>query len=146
MVRGGAQAFLENLADGVGGRVTGSPQSKAAAELILRTLQEAGFSNAHFEEYSFESGWARGSVDIHVVGPVNHRLFVTSYAWVPGTKGLIEGPLAKAELSADGKLAGDTSRFRGAAVIVDLTEDASSSSHHLYLVNRTRSEMPRHSQ
>lgn len=54
MVRGGASAFLGSLADGIGGRVTGSAESKAAAELILRTLQEAGLSNASFEEYSLE--------------------------------------------------------------------------------------------
>lgn len=137
LVRGGSQAFLESLADGIGGRVTGSLQSKAAAELVLRTLREAGFSNTHFEEYSFESGWERGPINVRVVSPVQRRIVATSYAWVPGTNGAIEAPVVRTELSADGKLAGDASRFRGAAVVMDLTDPTSFSLHHLYLVNRT---------
>jgi carboxypeptidase Q len=137
MLRGGAQVFLESLADGIGGRVTGSAQSKAAAELILRTLQEAGFSNAHFEEYSFESGWTRGPIDVRVVSPVQRRLFAGSYAWVPGTNGPIEVPLVEGKLSSDGKLDGDASRFRGAAVIMDLHLPGATSFSLNYLVNRT---------
>lgn len=95
MTRGGAAAFLENLTDGVGGRVTGSAEAKAAADLILRTLQEAGFRDAHFEEYSVESGWTRGPLDVRVVSPVERRLFAISYAWVPGTDGTIEAPLVE---------------------------------------------------
>ena len=40
--RGGALAFLETLTDTIGGRVTGSPQNRAASELILAALKEAG--------------------------------------------------------------------------------------------------------
>ncbi|HMK29609.1 MAG TPA: M20/M25/M40 family metallo-hydrolase [Terriglobales bacterium] len=137
MVRGGASDFLESLADGVGGRVTGSAESKAAAELILRTLQQAGFSDAHFEEYSLESGWARGPLDVRVVSPVKRRLFAGSYAWVPGTNGPIEAPLVEGTLATDGKVAGDVSRFRGAAVIMDLRLPGSTSFSLNYLVNRT---------
>ena len=46
----GAIAFLETLTDTVGGRLTGSPQSRAASELILRTLRDPGLANAHIEE------------------------------------------------------------------------------------------------
>lgn len=137
MMRGGASAFLESLADGIGGRVTGSAESKAAADLILRTLQQAGFSDAHFEEYSFESGWARGPLEVRVVSPVKRRLFATSYAWVPGTDGPVESRLVEGVVSADGKLAGDTSRFRGAAVITDLRLPGSTSFSLNYVVNRT---------
>src|SRR5262249_21183374 len=58
--RRGAIGFLETLTDTVGGRVTGSPESRAASELILKTLREAGFANARLEEYSFAAGWRRG--------------------------------------------------------------------------------------
>ena len=137
MTHGGASAFLEKLSDGVGGRVTGSAESKAAAELILQTLQEAGFRDAHFEEYSVESGWTRGPLDVRVVSPVERTLFAISYAWVPGTDGTIEAPLVKGTLAADGKLEGDASRFRGAAVIMDLRLPGSTSFSLNYLVNRT---------
>lgn len=137
LLRGGAQGFLESLADGIGGRVTGSAESKAAAELILSTLQQAGFTDAHFEEYSFESGWTRGPLDVRVVSPVKHRLFAGSYAWVPGTNGPVEAPLVEGTLTAESKLAADTSRYRGAAVIMDLRLPGSTSFSLSYLVNRT---------
>ena len=137
MTRGGASAFLESLADGVGGRVTGSPESKAAADLILHTLQQAGFSDAHFEEYPLESGWTRGPLEVRVVSPVKHRLFAGSYAWVPGTNGPIEAPLVEGTLAEDGKVAGDVSRFRGSAVIMDLRIPGATSFAQSYLVHRT---------
>src|SRR5882724_3577619 len=48
--RAGALTFLETLTDTIGGRITGSPGSREAAELILKTLKDAGFDSAHFEE------------------------------------------------------------------------------------------------
>ena len=46
MARGGAHAFLQRLTDSVGGRVTGSPESRAAADLLVSTLREAGFGDS----------------------------------------------------------------------------------------------------
>ena len=60
MANGGAHAFLQRLTDSIGGRVTGSTESKAAADLLVSTLREAGFEDAHLEEYAVESRWQRG--------------------------------------------------------------------------------------
>ena len=136
MVRGGASSFLESLADGIGGRVTGSPESRAASELILQTLKQAGFANAHFEEYSVEQGWMRGPIEVRVTSPVKRRIVAASYAWVPGTNGPVEMQLVEASLDANGKLAGDLSRLRGAAVIVDLTIPGTFSYSTDYVVRR----------
>src|SRR4029079_16809444 len=67
LTRGGALAFLETLTDTIGGRVTGSPQNRAASELILTTLKRAGFENAHVEEYTLESRWQRGPASGRIV-------------------------------------------------------------------------------
>ena len=40
--------------------MTGSPQNRAASELILAALKKAGYENAHFEEYPMASRWTRG--------------------------------------------------------------------------------------
>src|SRR5437899_12598239 len=50
MTRGGASVFLEARTHTIGGRITGRPQSRAAAELILKTLKEAGLQNGHLEK------------------------------------------------------------------------------------------------
>ena len=54
MARGGAHAFLQRLTDSIGGRVTGTTESRAAADLLLGTLREAGFDDAHFLELAVE--------------------------------------------------------------------------------------------
>src|SRR6476661_2055286 len=69
MMSGGASQFLEALSDNIGGRITGSPESKATADLILHTLKDAGFDNAHFEEYTINPGWQHGAGSGAVVSP-----------------------------------------------------------------------------
>src|SRR5260370_3390028 len=57
MTRGGAIRFLEILTDRIGGRVTGTAECRAAAELILKTLKESGYGNAHFAGYELAAPW-----------------------------------------------------------------------------------------
>jgi hypothetical protein len=117
--RGGASAFLETLTDTVGGRVTGSPQNRAASELILKTLKDAGYANARFEEYALEARWTRGPVSGRVVDPIERPLVVGSYAWVPGTSGEVRAPLVDIGTPSSSDLPAPLERFRGAAVLVD---------------------------
>src|ERR1700687_4949957 len=66
-MRDDGMKFLETLTDTIGGRITGSPESRAASELILANLKEAGFANAHFEEYELSSTWRHGTADGAVI-------------------------------------------------------------------------------
>jgi carboxypeptidase Q len=115
---GGASTFLQTLTDSIGGRVTGSPESRAAAELILATLKQAGLETAHFEEYPLESRWQRGSTTAKVLTPVTRPIVVGSYAWVPGTAGQIEAPLVDLGTPV-GKEIGARGNLKGAAVLID---------------------------
>src|SRR5258708_13531450 len=85
--------FLETLTDTIGGRITGSPESRATAELILANLKEAGFANAHFEEYELSSTWRHAAAAGEVIRPVRRALYIGSYGWVPGPPGPIEVPV-----------------------------------------------------
>jgi hypothetical protein len=134
--RRGAIGFLETLTDTVGGRVTGSPESRAAAELILRTLRSAGFSNAHLEEYALASVWKRGPAAARVTSPVKATLHAGSYGWAPGIEG--EVPLATATATPDGKISPDPARLRGAAVLVSLESGADLTLAPNYVVMRSR--------
>ena len=118
LTRGGALAFLETLTDTIGGRVTGSPQNRAASELILAALKEAGFENAHFEEYPLESRWQRGPATGRIVSPIVRPIMIGSMGWVPGTAGEITSPLrdAGAPASRDWLPPNDV---RGAIVVID---------------------------
>ena len=78
-VRGGAPKFLEEITDRIGGRITGSPESRATADLVLKTLKQAGFDNAHFEEYTVPTTWEHGSISGSVVSPVQRSLYIGPY-------------------------------------------------------------------
>ena len=154
MTRGGAISFLEALTDTVGGRVTGSPESQAAADLILKTLRDAGYDNAHFEEFSMSPTWRRGPASAWVVSsvkqssvkqspakqsPAKQPIFIGSYGWSPGTKGRVEIPLITVTATADGKLSKDPASLSGAAALVTIEMGASANTFAAdYVVLRSR--------
>ncbi len=119
MAQGGAYAFLQRLTDSVGGRVTGSAESRATADLLLRTLRGAGFEDAHFEEYALASRWQRGRAIGRVVSPVTRPLALGSYGWVPGTMGEVTASLVDLGAPPNDDSAVSADRVRGAAVIVE---------------------------
>jgi hypothetical protein len=116
---GGASAFLEKLTDTVGGRVTGSRECRAASDLILAALKDAGYANARFEDYPLESRWTRGPASGRITSPIDQAITVGSYAWVPGTVGTIAAPLVDIGAPASIALPNPADRVRGAAVLVD---------------------------
>jgi carboxypeptidase Q len=119
LTRGDSSAFLERLTDEVGGRVTGSKELRAASELILATLKEAGYGNARFEEYPLESRWTRGPASGRIVAPIDRAIHVGSYGWVPGTPGEITAPLVDLGSPSSAVLSAPAAGFKGAAVLVD---------------------------
>jgi carboxypeptidase Q len=119
LTHGAAHAFLQRLTDSIGGRVTGSTESRAAADLLLRTLREAGFEDAHFEEYAVESRWQRGRAIGRVASPVARPLAIGSYGWAPGTKGEVTASLIDLGAPPNNDLPVPADRVRGAAVLVE---------------------------
>ena len=132
LLSGGASEFLEKITDGIGGRITGTPESYATSQLILKTLKEAGFDNAHFEEFEINPGWTHGPASSQVIRPIQRDLYIASYGWAPGTNGTIEVPIADLGSTGDGH-SPLAANVRGAAVLVDL---ASSISSTLYVATR----------
>lgn len=128
LTRGGASDFLEILTDTIGGRITGSAECRSTADLILKTLKQAGFDNAHFEEYEFAPGWQKGRAMGEVVSPVMRTIYVGTYGWVPGTPGPIEVRVADLGAIDNGHPA-IPATVRGAAVLVDLKSNALSTSY-----------------
>lgn len=126
LARGGSISFLETLTDTIGGRITGTPESQRAAELILKTLREAGFDNAHFEEFSYEIGWKPGSAAGLVASPVRQPLVIGTYGWAPGTNGRVTVPLASCTATAGGKCSENPAKLRGAAALVSIEVGANS--------------------
>ena len=125
----GAMEFLETLTDTIGGRITGSPESRATAELLVKTLKDAGFENAHSEEYKLTSTWRHGAITGEVISPIHRTLVVGSYGWVPGTPGPIEVAVSDFGNAQEERAASSLERFKGAAVIVDLRSNGLSTAY-----------------
>ena len=134
MSRNGAMEFLEILSDRIGGRVTGSRESATAAALILKTLTDAGLTNAHTEQYSIESGWKRGRASASVVSPVLRTISIGSYGWAPGTNGSVQARLLEVNMSPDGRLDVPVTSLRDAAVMVNIDVGGNS---YVYANNST---------
>jgi hypothetical protein len=124
----GAMEFLETLTDSIGGRITGSDGSREAAELILRTMRQAGFENAHMEDYKLNSVWQHGATTGEVISPVRRTLVIGTYGWTPGTPGPIEVPVSDYG-SAAGEHVKDLGPLKGTAVIVDLRSNGLSTAY-----------------
>lgn len=119
MTRGGAYAFLERLTDTIGGRVTGSPEARAAEDLLLATLKEAGLANVHAEDWTLESRWTRGYAKGRIVSPTERSILVGSHGWAPGTPGPIDAPLVDIGTPDGGDLKTPVEKLRGASVLAD---------------------------
>jgi carboxypeptidase Q len=119
MAGGGAHAFLQRLTDSIGGRVTGTPESQATADLLISTLRGAGFDDAHVEEYGLASRWRRGRAVGSIVSPVARALAIGSYGWAPGTKGEVTASLVDLGAPPTSGISIPADGVRGAVVMVD---------------------------
>ncbi|MGA7156754.1 MAG: M20/M25/M40 family metallo-hydrolase [Acidobacteriaceae bacterium] len=111
---GKVMQFAEALDDGIGQRLTGSPNMAKANAWTRDTLTTIGLSNAHLEDWGeFGMGWFQVNTWARMVSPDPEPLWMEASPWSPATKGPVTGeivyvPLEDAsELDAlKGKLAG----------------------------------------
>lgn len=115
---------LSILTDAYGGRLTGSPNTKLAADWSMKQMQSWGLANVHLEPWEFGRGWVNERFSANVVAPVTYPLIGYALAWTPGTDGTItsEAIYAPMEKEADfekyrGKLKG---KFALAAPMRDI--------------------------
>jgi carboxypeptidase Q len=106
--------IASGLMDGIGARLTGSPNMKKANEWTRDKLTEFGLSNAHLESWGpFGRGWSYESCSVRMIAPDTVQLSALPKAWSAGTNGPVHGKPVKVKLEntddlqkAKGKLAG----------------------------------------
>jgi hypothetical protein len=85
-------ANLAHLSDIIGPRLTGSAALKKANDWAAEKMKSYGLTNVHLEPYTIPEGWERGIARARLIEPNNGRsLSLASYAWMPGTKGKVQG-------------------------------------------------------
>jgi carboxypeptidase Q len=98
------------LMDGIGPRLTGSPNLKHANEWTRDQLTAFGLTNAHLESWGpFGRGWANQFVSVRMVSPDTAPFIAYAKAWTPGTNGPVKAKCVRVKI-ADKK---DFDKYRG---------------------------------
>jgi len=106
--------FATALMDGIGPRLTGSPNLKKANEWTRDTLTKIGLENAHLEDWGeFGLGWQQLNTWARMVTPDTAILIVQATPWSPSTSGPVTGDVVFVNIQDEkdfdqykGKLAG----------------------------------------
>lgn len=85
-------AYVSNLSDEIGSRLTGSAGARRAEEWAEGEMKRLGLSNIRREPYRMGASWERGAATASLLLDGTRRpLAVASYTWTPGTNGAVEG-------------------------------------------------------
>ena len=106
--------FATALMDGIGPRLTGSPNLKKANEWTRDTLTKIGLENSHLEDWGeFGLGWQQLNTWARMVTPDTAILIVQATPWSPSTSGPVTGDVTYVNIQNEkdldaykGKLAG----------------------------------------
>jgi carboxypeptidase Q len=106
--------FASALMDGIGPRLTGSPNVMKANEWTRDTLTKIGLENAHLEDWGeFGLGWQQLNTWARMVTPDTAVLIVQATPWSPSTPGPVTGDVVFTNIQSEkdfdqyrGKLAG----------------------------------------
>ncbi|MEO6804958.1 MAG: M20/M25/M40 family metallo-hydrolase [Edaphobacter sp.] len=84
--------FAGALADGIGPRLTGSPNMAKANAWTRDTLTKIGLENAHLEDWGeFGMGWQQINTWARMVSPDPEPLWMQAAPWSPSTNGPVTG-------------------------------------------------------
>src|SRR5271157_5444702 len=85
--------YASALDDGIGPRLTGSPNLKRANEWTRDQFTAMGCSNAHLEDWGeFGMGWEQLNIWIRMSSPDKAVFIAQAAPWSPSTNGPVSGP------------------------------------------------------
>ena len=119
------------LADGIGERLTGSPNVKRANDWTRDQFTKWGLQNSHLEAYKFGRGWQDEFTSVRMVSPDFVQLIAYPKAWTASTNGAVKAEAVRviAKTPADlekykGKLVGKIAIFGDMPDVKPQTEAA----------------------
>ena len=102
--------YASALMDGIGPRLTGSPNVKKANEWTRDQFSAMGCSNAHLEDWGeFGMGWEQLNTWIRMTAPDKAVFIAQAAPWSPSTK----GPVSGAAIWVDIKDEKDFDKYKG---------------------------------
>ena len=115
LTRSHVMEYGSGLFDGIGSRLTGSPEFERAAQWCIGQLKAAGVADAHTESWGdFGMAWTQIGTSLLLTAPSNATLLAQATPWSPPTNGEVTASVVlvpelhrEAEFAAwKGKLAG----------------------------------------
>ncbi len=114
-------ANLRELTETVGPRLTVSPAYARSTAWARGKLQGYGLANVHEEVFdpAFGRGWEYRSSRVEMLAPRQMPIHAAPKAWTPGTRGPVEGEVAKATLKTSEDLEKARGTLRGKIVLLE---------------------------
>ncbi len=102
--------YASGLADGIGPRLTGSPNLKRANEWTRDQFTAMGCANAHLEDWGeFGMGWQQLNTWVRMTSPDTAVFIAQAAPWSPATKGPVTAPAVWVNIKTEA----DFDRYRG---------------------------------
>ena len=102
--------YASGLMDGIGPRLTGSPNLKRANEWTRDQLATMGCSNAHLEDWGeFGISWQQLNTWVRMASPDTAVFIAQATPWSPSTNGSVNGPA----IWVDVKKEEDIDKYKG---------------------------------
>ena len=119
---GPSVATLGELADGIGGRLTGSPAYVRSTEWAAAKFRSYGIENVKLEPFTIPAGWQRGTATGAMLAPLARPLNLASMGWAPSTPaGGVQGTVVVVADVAPEGLKSRAGELRGKIVLLDTT-------------------------
>jgi carboxypeptidase Q len=110
--------FASALMDGIGPRLTGSPNGKKANEWTRDTLTKIGLENSHLEDWGeFGLGWQQLNTWARMVMPDTAVLIVQATPWSPSTPGAVTGDVVFVNVQSEKDLDQYKGKLEGKIVL-----------------------------
>ncbi len=108
----------EYLTDRIGGRMTNSPQMRAAEKWTQEQFRGWGLAKVHAEGFDFGRGWSVERIEARMVTPRVVVMRAIPVAWTPGTPGTISAPVIVAPLRRERDFDKWKGQLKGKVVLV----------------------------
>ncbi|HEY0873426.1 MAG TPA: M20/M25/M40 family metallo-hydrolase [Vicinamibacterales bacterium] len=109
--------YFDHLVLGIGPRLTGSPQHKAAADWSRETLASIGLEHARLEPFEFGRGWVLDGLTVEMIEPYFLPLIGYAEGWSAPTNGEIVGAPVLVGGKSEAEVTAMKDRLAGAIVL-----------------------------
>lgn len=113
------------LTDRIGGRLTNSPQMRAAEKWTQEQYRSWGLANVHTEGFDFGRGWSIESFSVRLSAPRTLALRAIPVAWTPSTAGTLSAGIIVAPMKRERDFAKWKGQLRGRIVLISKPTDGS---------------------